>query len=1326
MNAMVAIELPPEITASFVAEARSYLPQIADSLGNVGDEALLAEAYRFAHTIKSSAAMMGHLGLSQVAELLEGDLEAIQLGEPVTTDWLDQLVRSVGRIGRLLNAVAGEAVDIDAVLAEEVADRLSVQEGLEGQDGTAGLRGQESGVSERDRDEAFALPWTVTAVDGCVLEPGSRDGGPGTADSGQPSAVGGEGRPAGETAPLAAHEAPPAALDEPAASQFSSCEDGHVAAPLSQAVSPVPEAVDSPPPAQPGEGGGELPMPPHPQAGSRWAPDHELPAGQTGAGAPAGDPAAVAALVEQLAEAALSLGRDVSPTAQELMAHRRAIADLLRAFDRAIGAESEAARPAGLLSRADAPGPEAATAAGEPRAPTLERSEELAPSVARGTRGTPLVRAANESPEAAEIDPSFDPEVALRQNLEAELRFQIEEEIRTRLAAEAPAQGVAARPAVSGALRVAQAEPPAAASGGSTRRAGGPARPKPASSDVSIDPELREVFQLEAAEHLKRIDAEVAALAAKPGDLGSLRALRRSVHTLKGAAAMMGFDAVAALAHSLEERLERVGERSGDTATLEPAAYATLFHDLDRLERLIRDGRDDEDTAADGAAGAFDPTALAGEEAPAVVEAEPETADGGPEMADGGRRPEDSGADAPEVDDAAGTGSAEPVSAPAGAEGGPLATVPVRLSRLDSLLTLAGETSVSLATWPAVLAAAASARAELRRTLGRVELLLSTIEADRIQAAGSALGWGQGSREAVARVALFPGGAFGSAGANGATPNGALHADFDPLELDRYTAADYVARALAEITAETQSVERELAAALERAAELVTEHRRQAKEMQDRLLEARLVPLEDLAGRLQRAAQGVALRRGKEVRFTFEGGHVAVDRAILDAVADALLHLVRNAVDHGIEAPGPRVAAGKSAAGLVAVRARQEQSEVWIDVSDDGGGVDPQQILAAARAAGLEVDGLGPDQAVRLMFHPGLSTADQTDDISGRGVGLDAVREAIARVRGGIEVASEVGRGTTFSLRLPVTLAQARVVMVDVAGNAVAVPAAAVRRIARLRDVEVEGEATDPVVRDDGAAFRLGDLASALGLPDEQARLDNPAVLLVEAAGERVAWTVAAVGAHQEVVVRSAGSHLRALRGVAGTTLLQDGRVALLLHLPDLLEAPTSAAGLSGSVRPSASSASSASSGAAGTPGGRRAGRAVRGSLRVLVVDDSPTIRKLLVRALKDVGWQPREAKDGAEALEGIRVDPPDVVLADIEMPRLDGYGLLAALRGRPETAELPVIMLTSRSADRHRRRALELGANGYLTKPYRPADVVSTVRRACGAPERAAPEAGA
>lgn len=1145
---MVAVELPVEITASFVAEARSYLPQMAASVARLDNAHGLSEAYRFAHTIKSSAAMLGHTGLSQVCELLEGDLECVLLGELMPPSQVAQLGRSVTRIASLLDGVAGKTVDIDAIIADEVHDRLTAQIDLT----TEGAVAAEASVVEAldavaPVAEALApeAPFTEPDFIESVLDdlPELTD-----LDEVCADAQAAEHQVAIVEVPAVFVEAAqPVVAAEPIPTEESA--EAEVAEPL------LVQAAEAPLLAAPA-------LPTKPQA-----PPNTFP---------------LTPLLDSLAETVLALDRELEHGDANLRAHRDAVAQWLSEFESTTGlAPREIARPP---------------------ATTVVQREKTARR-----------------------------EALLREAIEAELRLKIETEVRAELEDAGQLVGTQEEPRPLLTF-VPRQHKRRSATG--RRHVPSPA-PAAALDGLAADPEMREVFALEATEHLKHIDADVAALEAAPNDPIRLGSLRRSVHTLKGAAAMMGFGAVAALAHSLEDRLDAA---TTNGAGLDTAAYGVLLSDLNHLEVLI-----------------------AGRETPQPLhQVTRQTSSAVPEA------------------EAASHDNANPAAA----------VVPVRLEYLDELLTLAGDSTVSMSRWPALLSTAKTALIELRRTATRVDALLVELQSERhrrLEEAGDAPRGQSSIRQQPAHAA-----------------------EFDALELDRYTAADYVAHELAQIAAESATIERELASSLEGAADLAESQRRHASTMQERLLGARLVPLDELIGRLQRAAKSVASRREKEVDFLFEAEGVLVDRAVLDAVADALQHIVRNAVDHGIETPVERSARGKPAVGTVCVSARQAQGEVIIEVSDDGAGIDIGRVRDAARASGVTIDGptgvsnddSGTQQMMELIFRPGLSTAEAVDDVSGRGVGLDVVAAAMSRINGTVDVASEPGAGTVFGLRFPVTLAQARVVMAEASGSPIAIPAANVKHVARLADLSLEQAGGRAVTRLGGQPFPVSTLASSLGLPDDASSQHNPPVLFVEAGGRRAAWIASEVGSHQDVVVKSLGAHLGQPRGVAGATLLEDGRVALLVYPPDLLGASSIATAWQRSPED-----------AWGRAAGRRQAPA-GGDLRVLVVDDSPTIRKLLVRMLRDLGWLPIEAKDGADALEAIRLSRPDIVLADIEMPRLDGYGLLTALRSQPATADLPVLMLTSRTADRHRQRAMELGANGYLTKPYRPDDVAAALRR--------------
>ena len=465
-------------------------------------------------------------------------------------------------------------------------------------------------------------------------------------------------------------------------------------------------------------------------------------------------------------------------------------------------------------------------------------------------------------------------------------------------------------------------------------------------------------------------------------------------------------------------------------------------------------------------------------------------------------------------------------------------------------------------------------------------------------------------------------------------------------------------------------------------------------------MRVRMVPLAHLAGRLQRTVRQTAAAVGKSARLTVEGETTDFDKTVLEEMSEPLLHILRNAVDHGIEPAGERAAAGKPAAGTVTVRAHAEGTQVVVRVSDDGRGIDLDAVRATAAAKGFltadEAAAAGTAALHDLLFRPGFSTAPAVSEISGRGVGLDAVKVLVGRLKGTVGVGSEPGRGTTFTIRLPLTLAVLRALMVRAGGQTFAVPLGAVVRILRL-DPEYSGaiEGRD-VVRIDGDTLPRVSLAGRLNLRGgADAPPERPPVVVVSAGDRKYAVVVDEILGGREVVLKSLGTHVRRAPGIAGATLMGDGSVVLVLDPADLFLAPAAAP-------------------RAGRPAAA-APAAARHELLVLVVDDSPSVRRIVTGQLREAGIGAVTAKDGRDALDVLhRSDRrPDVVLLDVEMPRMDGYELLSTLRANPSYRDLPAVMLTSRSGDKHRRKAMDLGAAAYLVKPFQPAALLRAVRGA-------------
>jgi two-component system, chemotaxis family, sensor kinase CheA len=452
-------------------------------------------------------------------------------------------------------------------------------------------------------------------------------------------------------------------------------------------------------------------------------------------------------------------------------------------------------------------------------------------------------------------------------------------------------------------------------------------------------------------------------------------------------------------------------------------------------------------------------------------------------------------------------------------------------------------------------------------------------------------------------------------------------------------------------------------------------------DLQERTMRARMVPVSTITDQLHRAVRDISRTLGKSVEWEVRGGDTELDRSVLQQLADPLLHLVRNAVDHGIETPAERLAAGKAEAATVRLHAMQLGSEVIISVNDDGHGIDVDRVREEARQRDIDVSGINDDDALDLIFRSGLSTARFISDVSGRGVGLDIVRTRVEAVRGRIEVRSDPGAGSEFRIVVPITLAVLRCLLVESGGQAYAIPMASVLvSQAFSRDLERHANGRTLVcVGDD--ALPLTPLADVLRLRDAT-RADGP-IVVVAGPTRRYAFQVDALLGQRDVVVKSLGRMLPRLDLLAGASVEPDGSILLVLDAAGLIERARLA-----------------------HVGGDRIARAIDQELSpptrhgsILVVDDALTVRELQRSILERAGFAVRVACDGVDALALLAEEPSDLVLTDVEMPRMDGFALTAAIRAQPELANISVLVLTSLASESDRRRGLDAGADGYIVK---------------------------
>ncbi len=633
---------------------------------------------------------------------------------------------------------------------------------------------------------------------------------------------------------------------------------------------------------------------------------------------------------------------------------------------------------------------------------------------------------------------------------------------------------------------------------------------------------------------------------------------------------------------------------------------------------------------------------------------------------------------------------AQPVALPARAGSGQ--TVRIRAQLLDRLVAQAGEVIITRSRLEAELAQLRSSLGDLTGNLDRLRQQLRDIEVQAESQMQSRLAQAKDTQQS-----------------------------FDPLEFDRFTRVQELTRMMAESVNDVATVQRTLQKAVQATEDDLSAQARQTRELQRGLLRTRMVEFEGLSDRLYRVVRQASKDTGKQVRLDITGGTIEMDRGVLDRMTPAFEHLLRNCVAHGIEDAAARERAGKEPAGLITIDLRQEGNDVSVGFRDDGAGLPRERILARARAQGLVAAGQEPsdEEVAELIFRPGFSTAAEVSELAGRGIGMDVVRSEVAALGGRIETRSAEGKGTEFKLVLPLTTAVTHVVMLRAGEVSVGVPANLVELVQRAgADDLARAYASGHHVfgGEEVPFFWAGALLQSSARSERPAGRTNT-IVVVRSAAQRVALHVDEVLGNQEVVVKNLGPQLARVPGLAGISVLASGAVALIYN-------PVALAALHGDAarqlqagalvsRPAAAE-TVAPTAAADQPQGPAAALALPAHAEVplvLVVDDSITVRRVTQRLLQREGYRVALAADGLQALERLQQERPAVVLSDIEMPRMDGFDLARNIRADEKLAGLPIVMITSRIAEKHREHAKQLGVDHYLGKPYSEEELLRLVR---------------
>src|SRR6266568_4020449 len=652
--------------------------------------------------------------------------------------------------------------------------------------------------------------------------------------------------------------------------------------------------------------------------------------------------------------------------------------------------------------------------------------------------------------------------------------------------------------------------------------------------------EANEIFRLEAEEHLQTISMYVAALENSPTNLEPIQGIRRATHTLKGAAGMMGFRVIAELCHISEDLLDSVTE---GTINVSPSIVSLILDTAEALDVLInRKGSEADNQAAEQSLRARytevlgDQYSLSNTIEEVIEEEFVESASA-------------ILADAPVTNVVANTQSNN-----AGVQQATRGDLSVRvpLLKLDELVNLFGELLVN--------------RSVLEERLQRLMRLVADtgVSSARLLDVGQKL---ESRFEATTlpsgrSLQVMPGQGNQSLGyhfgGNGKIPGNRGEpshlAEFDELELDRYTEFHQLARGLSEGISDMTTLSNEMEAIIRDCESVFARENRLNTTFQDRLMKARLVPLSTMIPRLYRTARAVALKQHKEFEFVLEGQETEVDRTVIEEIAGPLLHLMRNAVNHAIETPELRVQKGKSPAGQVKLSAAYEGNQVVITVRDDGTGIDPLRVRNAAIEQNLihRDQVLSDSEVIELIFRPGFSTAEVLSEESGRGVGLDVVRDSVSRLRGSLEVESTPGQGTAFTMKFPTSLAIQSTMMIRVGEHQFAIPTVMVEYIGRLDNFKQSTFAGKPAIIVQNDLYPLNFLSQLLGLPISESDEKAP-ILLVHTDRHRVALVVDEIKGKMDVVMKNLGPHLRHVHGIAGGTVMGNGRVVLVLELIELL-----------------------------------------------------------------------------------------------------------------------------------------------------------------------------
>ncbi|MEP7212866.1 MAG: response regulator [Acidobacteriota bacterium] len=778
-----------------------------------------------------------------------------------------------------------------------------------------------------------------------------------------------------------------------------------------------------------------------------------------------------------------------------------------------------------------------------------------------------------------------------------------------------------------------------------------------------IDEELLEVFALEAEGLLKNIESSLDSMRRNPDDRDALWAIRRNAHTFKGAAGIVGFKKPSELAHRVEDLLDRMAENdfrstvplfdvlrnstdclqamtSGDTSRQLQEKVANVYREFDRVLLALASPASVPPAETVEMVETLSPVPPILRDPDALLE----IPSSGPEHGSHFRR---------------------------------RSIVRVPLERLDHLVRITRDLLIDRSIFEQRLRDLETQIDELTNATRRLQSTSGKLEIDFEASMLSSPTVGRRTAATDRRYA----------------PVGT--AAFDDLEFDRYTEFHQSTRQLSEAASDTVAIGNALDI-VHGSFETLFEHQRfLIEEMQEKLMGIRMVEFSSLATRLQRVVSVTCEEAGKKVRLTIQNEKQELDTQILDGLAEPLMHLLKNAVVHGVETPDTRRMLGKSETGEITLNVTNEETHVVLTVKDDGRGI----ALAALKEKAVETgrinreqaDAMSDNEACDLMFVSGLTTAEKLNLSAGRGVGMSIIKESLEAQRGQISIESFPQKGTLFTIRVPLKLAVTNALLVKCGRQTLAVPIKLITRVSELKETEVFEKDGIRCVNIGSSAVPLSPLSELIAAPSNiETNRSFFNALQIETGGKSYLVAIDEIVRTEEVVIKSLGRPLENISGILGAAILGNGELVPILDMPHLLNSTTMPITL------------------------RKEPELRADQITVMIVDDSPSVRHMTSKVIAGAGWVVKTAKDGIDALEQLKLAKslPDIILSDIEMPRMDGYELVSTLKRTEGLSEIPVIMITSRAGEKHREKAFEVGVTGYLAKPYEEVDLLALVEQ--------------